>query len=129
MQKSKKFIGNLGEDVACVFLVKNGYTIITRNYRKKCGEIDIISKKNNFIHFIEVKTLAHKIQRGGNYTGYRPEENVHPQKLKRLERAVQIYLKEHSVSDETPIQIDVVAITLHTERKIAKIRFIKNIVD
>ncbi len=37
-------------------LVRRGHRIIERNYRKPCGEIDIISEINGFIVFTEVKT-------------------------------------------------------------------------
>ena len=51
-----KNIGELGENVACEFLIKNGYKIICRNYRNKYGEIDIIASFKNEVVFIEVKT-------------------------------------------------------------------------
>ena len=34
-------IGNLGEDAACAYLIKQGYRIIERNYKCKIAEIDI----------------------------------------------------------------------------------------
>ena len=37
--------GKLGEDFTADYLIKNGYDIITRNYRKPCGEIDIVALK------------------------------------------------------------------------------------
>ena len=40
----KRKTGNLGEDLACRFLMKHGFNIIERNYLKKCGEIDIIAQ-------------------------------------------------------------------------------------
>lgn len=49
-------IGNRGETAACRYLKKNGYKIVERNYRKKCGEIDIIAKKDDMLCFVEVKT-------------------------------------------------------------------------
>ena len=48
--------GRLGEDYTADFLIKKGYQIIVRNYRKPCGEIDIIAIKGDFIAFVEVKT-------------------------------------------------------------------------
>jgi len=53
----KRRIGDIGEEVASMFLVKQGFTIIERNYQKKWGELDIIGTKNNLLHFIEVKTV------------------------------------------------------------------------
>lgn len=38
-------IGELGENVACKFLMKHGFTILERNYTKKWGEIDVIALK------------------------------------------------------------------------------------
>ncbi|MCX6723326.1 MAG: YraN family protein, partial [Candidatus Staskawiczbacteria bacterium] len=40
-----KDVGDKGEDLACEYLVKNGYKILGRNYRITFGEIDIIAKK------------------------------------------------------------------------------------
>lgn len=41
--------GRLGEDFTADYLVKNGYDIITRNYRKPCGEIDIVASKGDIL--------------------------------------------------------------------------------
>lgn len=66
MSSDTKELGDLGEKLACEYLVKNGYKIIGRNYRISFGEIDIIawkkcglfSKKDKTVHFVEVKTLS-----------------------------------------------------------------------
>ena len=54
----KRKTGNLGEDLACRFLMKHEFNISERNYLKKCGEIDIIADKGSKIHFIEVKSVS-----------------------------------------------------------------------
>ena len=46
-KKLNKVVGNLGEDFACNYLIKNNYQIIERNYRTQRGEIDIIESVNN----------------------------------------------------------------------------------
>ena len=53
----KQSIGKLGEDIACLYLEKNNYKIIKRNFRCKQCELDIIAfnLKKELI-FIEVKT-------------------------------------------------------------------------
>ena len=52
--------GKLGEDFTADYLVKNGYDIITRNYRKPCGEIDIVASKGDILVFVEVKTRRYR---------------------------------------------------------------------
>lgn len=47
--------GKLGEDAVCSELIKRGHTIVARNYRKRSGEIDIISRIEDYIVFTEVK--------------------------------------------------------------------------
>lgn len=113
--------GIKGEEIACKFLVKHNYIILDRNYRKKWGEIDIIAKKDNILHFIEVKTVS-------RVTDYMPEENVHMWKLKRLGRAIQTYILEKKVSDETEWQIDVMAVFLAFNGEEDKIRMTENVI-
>jgi len=121
--KHKKKIGALGENMACRFLVKHGFRILDRNYSKKWGEIDIVAEKDKIFRFIEVKSIvSYETNR------YRPEENVHYQKLKRLSRVIQTYLLDKKVSYETEWQIDVLAVFLDLDNKKAKFRFTENII-
>ena len=125
-------IGNLGEDVACMFLVKHGCSVIDRNYRKKWGEIDIIARKSGILHFIEVKTVSREnIEEMGENVSrvtdeHRPEDNVHPWKLRRLSRAIQTYLLEKDIEDEWIF--DVVTVHLDVKRKKAKVNILENVV-
>ena len=47
--------GKEAEDWAVEFLISKGYAIVERNYRFKHAEIDIITKKDNWLIFVEVK--------------------------------------------------------------------------
>ena len=129
----KRKIGNLGEDLACRFLMKQGFDIIERNYLKKCGEIDIIAKNKGNIHFIEVKSVSHETilsvsgETNGN-GGFRPEDNVHPWKLQRLARTIQVYLQEKNVSSETDWQFDVITVYIDKKRLISKVNMLENVV-
>lgn len=60
MKKENKEIGFYGENLACEFLKKKNHLIITRNFRSKYGEIDIISKVDNILIFTEVKSRYSK---------------------------------------------------------------------
>ena len=48
--------GRLGEDAVCVRLQQRGHEILARNYHRRCGEVDIISKCGGFVVFTEVKS-------------------------------------------------------------------------
>ncbi len=81
MSRSK---GNYFEDKAVDFLSSSGYQIIDRNfYAKKLGEIDIISLKDDIYHFVEVKS-------GDSFEAV---YNITPNKLHKLLRSVEYYIK------------------------------------
>ncbi|HBM81651.1 MAG TPA: YraN family protein, partial [Clostridiaceae bacterium] len=50
---SSKDKGDLGEQAAVEYLIKNGYSILQRNFRTRYGEIDIIGRDEDYIAFIE----------------------------------------------------------------------------
>ena len=56
MSYAGKELGRRGEAMAAAELEKNGYQIISRNYRAAGGEIDIIVQKADKIYFVEVKS-------------------------------------------------------------------------
>lgn len=127
----KRFVGDVGEEIACRFLERRGFKVLERNYLRPWGEIDIVAQQKDILHFVEVKTLrrsvSHETQPTGRQAGYRPEENVHPQKLKRLHRAVETYLADKRVSHETEWQIDVLTVRLDLGNKKAKLELLENI--
>lgn len=91
-----QYVGALGEDIGCRFLVKRGYSIIERNYRKKYGEIDIVARKSGTVSFVEVKSVFRKFD---SLDAFHPEENVHHEKLRRLSRVIQVYISEHNMEN------------------------------
>jgi putative endonuclease len=56
MSKYKKQLGKIGEDYAVEYLKSKGYEVIGRNVYVGGGEIDVVTKKDDMIIFIEVKT-------------------------------------------------------------------------
>lgn len=120
MFSAKRKFGDIGERIALKYLKNKGFKIIDKNYKiKNFGEIDIITKQNNEIVFIEVKT-----SREGSCI--RPEENMTKNKIHKLLRIIQIYLSKN-VSGETSWRVDLVAITLNLDTRLAKVKHIKNI--
>jgi putative endonuclease len=118
-----KDIGNKGESIACEYLVKQGFLIIERNYNRKWGEIDIIAAKDKIIHFIEVKSIILK-----GLKSYRPEENVHLLKQRRLKRTIQTYMSENKYHYDAEFKFHVVIVYMNTVNRRAKIDFMENII-
>lgn len=129
----KQKLGQIGEDSACKWLEKEGYKVVERNYLKKWGEIDIVAAKAGKIHFIEVKSVSREIIEGGvthvtSGDSYRAEDNMHSWKLQRLGRAVQSYLLDRNVSDETEWQFDVVTVHIDMSKRLSRVFLLEDIV-
>ncbi len=60
INSARKKLGNFGEAIAGDYLAEKNYKIITRNYRCRYGEIDIIAEKDGVLVFVEVKTRTNK---------------------------------------------------------------------
>lgn len=78
--------GKLGETIACEYLKKHGYKIITKNWHySKNAEIDIVAEDNSTLVFIEVKT-----RKSLDY-GH-PFEAIDRKKLEKIHLAILGYL-------------------------------------
>lgn len=125
-----KVIGNYGELIAAKHLKDRGFKLIEMNYLRKWGEIDVIVEKAKKIHFVEVKTVSYEtkadldqaVARGT----WRPEENVHALKLKKLARAINSWIADHQWKGEW--QIDVAAVKIVPRETFATIILVDNII-
>lgn len=124
----KQKIGLIGENLACKYIVKQGFKVLERNYTKKCGEIDIITEKNGILHFFEVKTVSCVTIKDVSYetNAYKPEDNMHPWKIKRLGRTIQLYLLNRN--DEKDWQFNVICVYLSLKDKKARVNVLYDIV-
>lgn len=125
MPKRNKKFGDWGENMAETFLRKRGYELLGKNYRKQTGEIDLIARKEDTLHFIEVKTrTAESTQKYGL-----PEEAVSSRKQKRLIETAFAYLSEQNCPENINWQIDVVSIVYSKELGSARIKLLSNAFD
>lgn len=126
MSIEKQQKGQLGEDLACGYLVKRGYKILRRNWKVKGGEIDIVARaKNRTLVFVEVKALTGM---GRSPEGLIPEDHLTIAKLRKLCRTCQMFIakNEDLLDEERGWRIDLVAIELMA-RKESEIRHYENI--
>jgi Holliday junction resolvase-like predicted endonuclease len=136
----KRKVGDIGENAVCAYLKSKGFTILEQNYLRKWGELDIIAKKVRKIHFVEVKSISREIVSNETKNGisrenypryveeYRAEDNLHPEKLKRLKRAIQTYKSDRKISDKTEWQFDVATVHVDQARKICKVSILEDII-
>ncbi len=130
----KNKVGAIGEDIAAKYLEKLGHKVIDRNYLKKWGEIDVVSRETtqnkHIIHFVEVKTVSYEtkemLQKAVSYGTWRPEENVHPKKIERMYRTIESWLMEKNSDSEW--QMDVISVRIVPREKYATVKYIPNIV-
>lgn len=97
-------LGKLGEELAAAFLQRKGYRILERNYRCRCGEVDVVAKDGKSIVFVEVKTR--RSQCCGD-----PQQSVTLFKQSQISRAAQTWLAANNLQDASA-RFDVVAISL-----------------
>ena len=117
----KRKIGDLGEKIAGEWLEKKSFEILEKNYLKKWGEIDIIAIKKEILHFVEVKTVKRDLSviRETKNT-FRPEENVHKDKLRRLKRTIMTYIAERNLENRI-WEFDVAVLYLDVKSHRAKV--------
>lgn len=112
----KQDIGKAGEDAAVQHLLGQGYRICERNYANthglRLGEIDIVAQNQGEIVFVEVKSAYLESGRERRL----PEWQVSRSKLRKMEKAAGIYLKEHRLEDRN-YSFDVVAVTFYPDRE------------
>lgn len=119
--------GEIGENVACMFLMKHGFEIIERNYTKIWGEIDIIARKDTRLYFFEVKSVTRENLEIVTHETYRPEENMHEMKIKRLSRTIETYLADKRINDDVDWQVDLLVVYLDHNTKKAKVERIESV--
>jgi putative endonuclease len=103
MTTHKQTTGKLGEALAVEYLQKNGYRIITTNWRCRWGEIDIIAHDGQEVVFIEVKT-RHSANTESAF------ENMTPAKMRKFIRSAYTYADMNQI---LAWRIDAIAIALN----------------
>lgn len=92
----------MAEQRAERFLRERGLRTLARNYRRKCGEIDLVMRDRDTLIFVEVRLRTHL--RCGTAS-----ESVTYSKQQRLIRTARWYLAEHRVNENFNCRFDVVA--------------------
>ena len=94
--------GAEGEEAAFRHLRGLGYVILSRNFKTRSGELDLVARDGRTLVFVEVK----RRETAGHGSA---AEFVSPAKMRRVVAAARIYAAKHGFS-ESSVRFDVVAI-------------------
>ncbi|HEY0805384.1 MAG TPA: YraN family protein [Pseudonocardiaceae bacterium] len=95
-------LGRRGEDFAAAYLADRGLVLLSRNWRCRDGELDLVATDGEILVICEVKTRS-----TDNFGD--PAEYVTPTKILRIRRATRSWLRRHRAG-WCDVRFDVVAI-------------------
>ena len=92
-------LGRAAEAAAAEYLEERGFEIIFRNWRNRWCEIDIVARRRDELHLVEVKYRRHH-SFGGGFGA------ITADKVRRLQRAALAFSR-----GEEPVLVDVIAVS------------------
>jgi putative endonuclease len=108
--------GAQAEDLAAAFLAERGLAIVARNFRRRCGELDIVARDGGTLVFVEVR-----LRRNARFGG--AAESITAAKRARLRAAAGLYLAQ--LAHQPPCRFDAVLLDALDP---ARIRWVRDIV-
>ena len=105
----KHIRGRFGEDYTADYLINKGLKIISRNFRRKGGELDIVALDGTMLVVVEVKT-----RKFGSLTDGLDAMTV--TKCRNIIRTAQRFIDETDVEFKE-MRFDVAELTLTTEKE------------
>lgn len=104
MEKGRHIAKGKGaEELAGRFLTSKGFSVLKRNYCSPFGEIDLIIKNKEALHFVEVKARWSERQGG-------PFDQITYHKKRHLCRAAAYYLNKFPPKQESRLFFSVIGI-------------------
>jgi putative endonuclease len=104
MTLASNALGAYGERVATRLLIEAGMRIVSRNWRGRGGELDIVARDGDTIVFCEVKT------RRSTAFGA-PVEAISPAKIRRLRALAAQWLRAHPEA-RGAVRFDVIGVVV-----------------
>jgi putative endonuclease len=102
--KKVRLSGAAAEQLALNFLQSKGLKFVTKNFRTRRGEIDLIMLDNAVLVFVEVRFRS-SVSFGS------AEESITAQKCQRLSAAAQAYMQREGLTEKVSARFDAVAIS------------------
>lgn len=97
-------LGAEGEELAAGYLLKNGYTILDRNWHCGRKELDIVARRDGQLVIVEVKSRTDS--RFGS-----PEDSVTDRKIRRIVSSTDAYIRLNAI--DLPVRFDIITVTFN----------------
>ena len=111
-------LGRVAEGLAAEFLERFGMRVLTRNWRRREGELDIVAQDWGTLVFVEVRS------RTGEELGH-PLEAVTARKRAQVVRSARIYLNEEKWQ-ASAFRFDVVGVTFWGDGRAPRLDYVPN---
>lgn len=109
----RKARGAHAEQAAAEYLINLGYGIVTRNWRCRSGELDIIAVEDDEIVIVEVRSRSyHAAPTYGTAM-----ESITPRKANQVRRTAAVYLQQAG-NTNAQVRFDVIAVTFEGEKSV-----------
>ncbi len=96
--------GERAEQLAENYLNSKGLRTVSRNFRCRTGELDLVMEDGQQLVIVEIRYRRRAAPMG-------PAESITSRKRERLARAAQYFLQCHDDYGEHPLRFDVVAVS------------------
>ena len=115
-------LGRRGEDLAGDHLRRRGFEIVERNYRTRCGELDIVAFDGRTIAFCEVKTR--RVRPGASPLS--PFASVHPRKRAQVRAMASQWLAERTDRPRAPLlRFDAIGVWIDTAGALVRLEHLE----
>jgi len=119
---SRKQVGTYGELAVTEYLRRRGATVIGRNIAWKTGELDVVAREGDILHFVEVKALLCETFPNTNDTDrYDPASNLHLNKIRKVARTAEWFVLQSGWEGEW--QIDGATVWIRKQDGLARVRY------
>ncbi len=122
-------IGSIGEMLTAKHYQNLGFTLVRMNYSKKFGEVDLIVRKEDVTHFVEVKSVEcvskHVVFERYRSGVFKPELRVDMEKKLRLQKVIDDWVRIQKY--DGVIQFDVAAVYVVSAEKIGYVKIFENV--
>ena len=95
--------GMLAENSACAFLESQGFTIITRNFLRRVGELDVVARAGDLLIIVEVRT------RGSERFGG-AAASIGRSKQRRIAATAALLLQRHRELRQCRVRFDAIIV-------------------